>query len=307
MPANVSERLRRPMDESMLLRLVMVSGLMSGSDLAKFYSQDGGGLDGSRTLEEFLTAGGVDGDHLNSIKRAYVETSDFGSTLIEGMYMRRAEEARIREMRKALNVCETEQLLAIKRGQPPLPIGEMLVDRGLLARAELEKIIQQQGMISKIERYTSEVRRRPTMGERLGLDGLRERLAGAGAAVAAVALLLLVVLANLWWAGALRVSPDLFASARNDAEHVRNLQSHYGNMLTELRRGQSANAEYYCGLLEKYFERLDRRKIVLDDQEVRHIREILGTLDFSRLEEIPPRDRLRLSPAELEKRLARKP
>jgi hypothetical protein len=306
---SVSERIRRPMDEPMLLRLVMVSGLIRGSDLAKFYSQGGGGLDGSRTLEEFLTASGVDPQQLAIVKRAYVETSDFGSTLIDNLHLRRADDQKIRAMRKALNVCETEQLLAIKRGEPPLPIGEMLVERGLLTRAELDGVLRQQGMLTKIERYTSEHRERSsrTMAERMGLGGLRARIRGQGVAVAAVAVLALVIVANFWWAGAFRNKPDLFSSARGAEDHARNLGAFYANMLAELRHRQGANAEYYRGQLRQYCERLDRDKIVLPDQDSLHIRATFAALDFDRLAEIPPRDLPRLSAADIEKRLARKP
>jgi len=295
------------MDESMLLRLVMVSGLVSGSDLAKFYSAGGGGLDGSQTLEEFLASRGVDAQHLNVLKRAYVETTDFGSTLLESMYLRRADEARIREVRKALNVCETEQLLAIKRGEPPLPIGEMLVERGMLSRQDLDGIIRQQGMISRIEHYTSEVRRRPDAIERLGLGGVRSRLLGKGTAVAAAIGLLLVLLANLWWAGAFRSQPDPFALAGGPEEHARNVRAGYGNMFAELRRGQTANAEHYRGQLDGYIERLDQAGVVLNDAEVARIRGVLPKLDLTRIGEIAPGDRLRLSQQELEKRLVRNP
>ena len=301
---SVSERLRRPMDESMLLRLVMVSGLMRGSDLARFYSEGGGGLDGSRTLEDFLLASGITVEQLNVVKRAYVETSDFGSTLLEGMRMRRADEQSVREMRKALNVCETQQLLAIKRGEAPAPIGEMLVAQGRLSRQELDRIIHQQGMLTRIERYSSEARDRAAVSWR---DRLRALVAGKGTAFAAGALLVVVILANLWLAGAFRSTPDLFASARNSGEHARNVRAYYGNMLSELRRGQTANAEYYRGLLKDYLERLAAAKIALADEEADRIAGVYSSLDFAAIEKLPPPQRMALPQADLEKRLAVKP
>ena len=305
---SVSDRVRRPMDESMLLRLVVVSGLMRGSDLAKFYGEGAGGLDGSRSLEEFLIAGGVDPEQLKVVKRAYVETSDFGSTLIEGLRARHAAEQEIRSMRKALNVCETDQLLCIKRGEAPLPIGEMLVERGLLSRAELQNIIRQQGMITKIERYSSEARVRATLVGRLRLRELRERLRGGRAAALLLgAGLALVILVNLWLTGAFGSAPDLFSRAGSPAQHARNVQACYGNMLAELRRRQVANAEYYRGQLHEYFQRLDRAKITLDDPEAGHVRGTYPALDFGALEQIPARELPRLSGPELEKRLLRTP
>jgi hypothetical protein len=165
-------------------------------------------------------------------------------------------------------------------------------------------------MITRIERYSSEARARATLAGRLRLRfrELRERLRGGRAAALLLgAGLALVILVNLWLTGALSGPPDLFSRAGGPAQHARNVQACYGNMLAELRRRQPANAEYYRGLLDEYFRRLDHAKISLEDAEAERIRGIYKALDFAALEPIPDKDLYQLSPQELEKRLLRKP
>jgi len=302
---SISERFRRPLDESMLLRLVMVSGLMRGSDLARFYTEGGGGLDGSSSLDEFLVANGVDPEQLKIVKRAYVETHDFGSTLVQALQLRHAGPDELSAVDRALNACETEQLLQIKRGETAMPIGEMLVERGLLTREDLQAVIAQQGMLSKIERYTTEARERTTLAGRLGRA--QDFLASRATSLAVIGGLILVVLLNLWLAGALERPRDPFDKAGTPEQHADNLKAHYRNLLDELRRGRPENATYYRDLLEGYFRRLDQSKVVLDDGEAAHIRRVYKKLDFERLGTIPSRELPGMSAGELEQRLSAKP
>jgi hypothetical protein len=302
---SISERFRRPLDESMLLRLVMVSGLMRGSDLARFYTEGGGGLDGSESLEEFLLANGVDAEQLKIVRRAYVETHDFGSTLVRTLHLRHAGADELRALDRALDACETEQLLQIRRGETPMPIGEMLVERGLLSREDLQAVIVQQGMLSKIERYTTEARERTTLAGRW--NRARDFLADRVTSLAVIGGLLLVVLVNLWLAGAFERRRDPFDRARTPEQHAEHLRACYRNMLDELRRRQPDNAGYYRETLERYLQRLDESKVVIEDPEVARIRRVARSLDFDRLGTIPAGELPGMSAPELERRLAGKP
>lgn len=305
---SISERLRRPMDESMLLRLVLVAGLMSGTDLAKFYAQGGGGLDGSRSLEDFLAEHGVDAEQLKVLRRAYVETRNFGSVLLEYLSIRHAPPDRLREVERAMTCCETEQLVQIRRGQTPLPIGEMLVERRIIARQDLMAIIEQQGMARKIERYTSEAHQRATLAGRMRLPEVQAWLARHPAAPTLLAAgVVLAVGLNLLVFGSFGGRGDPFRAARNPAEHAANLSREHARMLAEARRLQYANAEFHRRRLADYLRRLAEAKVVLEDAESQHVKDVLPTLDFQLAGRIPAQELLALTPAELEKRLARKP
>lgn len=309
---SISERVRRPLDESMLLRLVLVTGLIRGSELAKFYAAGGGGLDGSKTLEDFLLEHGVDSAQLSTLKRAYVETHNFGTTLVDYLRARHADEDKLAAAAADLSVCETEQLMDIKSGKPPRPIGEMMVERGHINAGEIDELIRRQGMMQKFRRYSEAHREMSTLAGRLHLKELRARLKRAKMLpiVLAVALLIAIVW-NLWSFGVLRTAADPvfpgirgnFAAERNHDPHVRNIYSHYANLIDALRSRDMTAAEHYRGALDTYFQRLSEEKVHIEDLAVVRIQSLYSVLDFGKLKDIPPRDLPLISLEELEARL----
>jgi len=315
---SISERLRRPLDESMLLRLVMISGLVSGTDLAKFYSTGGGGLDASKSLEQFLTEQGVDAQQLEAVKRAYAETSDFGTELLRHLRNRHADETKLRAARRALNACETAQLMAIKKGKKSRRIGEMMVELGHLNAGELDELIHQQGMLHKIKHYSEQARLKSTLAGRLGLDEAGKKLT-LGKVLPAVLVvgLAIVVLLSLWHRGcfdsSLKPEREAWGGAFNPGKvnhNINKINEHYANMITELKKVDPQNpdftgAERHRGLLDTCFADLKKTKTMIDEQSVLHIRQVYRNLDFEKIKQFSAAELPSLGTADIEAKLSK--
>jgi hypothetical protein len=310
LPGYVDRTLRRPLDESMLVRLVVVGGLISGTEVAKFYAQQPG-LRGTQSLEQYLLDKGVDPQRLDAIKRAYAETDTVGALLLRFLAQQGADETKLRAARRALNACETAQLMAIKKGKAAKPIGEMMIELGHVSADDLTRIVSKQGMLRKVEQYTEQARVESTLAGKLGLHkpGRKIKLS-VGLAAVVFAGLGLVVLLNLWTGGAfdteVRWEEQVFGgefNAANTTSHIRMITQHYANMMTELRRRSPRNAKHYRKMLDAYFKQLETAKISIDDPEIQHIRRTYSQLDFSALEKIPVAQLPRLSNSELEAKL----
>ena len=307
---SVSDRLRRPLDEAMLLRLVMAIGLVKADELTKFYA-GGGGRQGGQNIQEYLAARGVDVTRLDAIKRAYAETPDFGTLLLRFMRSRAADDAKLRAVNRALNACETAQLMAIKKGKRAKPIGEMMVELGHITVGDLELLVAKQGLAEKVTRYAEEARVKSTLAGRLGLDrpGRRDLLVKAGVIALGIGLVVVIAL-NLWLGrGESDKSVDelVFGGSfdpANTNQHLHMIGGHYENMLTELRLRNVRNAQEYRGRLDKYFKALEVSKVMLEDSNIQHIRKTYGRLDFSKLDAISAQELPKLSLPQLEARLS---
>jgi hypothetical protein len=293
----------------MLLRLVVLGGLVSGTDVAKFYARDG--LRGSMSLEQYLQQLGVDPSRLDAIKRAYAQTEQFGSLVLRYLKTHGADDTKLRAANRALNACETAQLMAIKKGKTAKPIGEMMVELGHISDDELEKIVGKQGMLRKIDQYEDQIKEESSLAHRLGLNRARGKLAvGLGGMAVLVGILVLVVLLNLWSQGAFSSTPEaeryIFGggfSARDTEHHIRMINQHYANMITELRLKNLRNARHYKDMLDKYFAKLEQEKVRVEDSDVVHIRDVYAKLDLTRVQTIPAQQLPRMSVAALERRL----
>ena len=313
MPGYVDRYFRRPLDESMLLRVVVVSGLVSGTDIARFYATESG-LSGSRSLEDYLHDLGLTPEKLDAIKRAYVQTEQVGSVILRFMRSRGADDTKMRAATRALNACETAQLMAIKKGKPAKPIGEMMVELGHITEEGLEKIISNQGMARKINHYEEQIRLEKSLPGRLGLLRLRKKLRFGRLGVGLVLLALLsIALFNLWYLGWLEGRPDPKEAPFGGAEfrpadtrhNTALITQHYGNMLTELRFGSISNARHYKAMLDACFGALEEAGTEVDDKELEHIRRTYDRLDFQKVKDIPRKTLPLLTAEQLEKRLRR--
>ncbi len=312
MPGYADRYFRRPLDESMLLRVVVVSGLVSGTDIAKFYAKESG-LSGTQTLEEYLHELGISAEKLAAVKRAYVQTDQFGSVIIRYLQSRGADEAKMRAASRALNACETAQLMAIKKGKPARPIGEMMVELGHITHDALERIITNQGMARKINQYEKQIQHENSLAGRLGLNRLRDKLKISKSGVALLVLVLLVVgLFNAWYLGGLESHPDknaiVFGGKFNPGDtnqHIKMISQHYSNMITELKADNLPNARHYRDMLEDYFTALKKAGVDLDDSDIERIHEVYSKLNFEKIKGIPRGTLPRLSTQELEKRLSK--
>ncbi len=315
---SISDRLRRPLNESMLLRLVMISGLVSGTDLAKFYAADSGGLDGSQSLDEFLKQHGVDIKQLDAIKRAYAETSDFGTVLLRHLSSRHADETKLRAASRALNACETAQLMAIKKGKKARPIGGMMVELGHISTGDLDDIIHQQGMLHKIKHYAERARLNSTLAGRLGINEARKKLTlGRALPILLGVGVVLVILLNLWHRGCFDApkGPEHeawggeFKPGKVD-QNIKRINQHYANMITELKRVDPRdpdlrNAEHYRKLLDVCFTDMKTTKTMIDEPSVLRIRTVYLKLDFEKIKEFSVEELPSLGTADIEARLTK--
>jgi len=282
----------------MLFRLVLASGMVRGPELVRFYYRELNRPGGPRPLEQILVRHGVEARQILSLKRAYVETPDFGAALLTHVSTRVGGPARASRIEKELGACETEQLLKIRRGEPPAPIGQMLVRRGLISERELHQALELQGLMTRAERYAAEAGVDRSLAGRLAPPELRGRLPAA--ALVAGTILVAAVLADLWLTGALCRRADRFGAARGEEDHVRNLAGLYEGMLDEVRLGETRQAEACRGRIWEYFGQLTGAGVRLRDPRARHIQQACGDLDFGRLVAIDPRDLPRMSDEDLE-------
>jgi hypothetical protein len=294
----------------MLLRLVLACGLITHKDIAGYYARRGAST-GVRSLQQFLLSHGVDLSSIDAVRRAYAETIDFGSLIINHLRnVRHLDETRLRAARRALNACETAQLMAIKKGRPAKPIGEMVVDLGHITAAELDQLVVDQGMLQRVRRYAEEARRQPSLAERLGLDGLRRKLTPRRLALAGlVAVLAVVAYCNLCGEGprgAMTREMEVFGrefEPHDTEQHIKMTVRHYGNMMTELRLGRVDNAEHYRRLLATYFAAMELAGVPVEDQQMLRIRNTYKKLVFEKVREIPAAELSGLSDLEVEARL----
>jgi hypothetical protein len=310
LPGYTYRAVRRPLDESMLLRVVVMSGLVSGTDIARFYATTDG-LKDSMSLEEYLEQLGIDAEKLDAVKRAYVNTEQFGSLVIRFLRSRGANDAALRAASRAMNACETAQLMAIKKGRVAKPLGEMLVELGHISNDDLPRIVGKQGMARKIGEFDEQIRRESSLAGRLGLHSARERLKITVPRLLVLAgLVVTVALLNVWYQGAFVSAPDrsslVFGGAfqPGDSErHLKMIDQHYRNMITELKTGSLVNARHYRKLLDEYFAALEKADVTVDDDIVAHIHKTYPKLDFKRLVRIPKAKLAALSDSDLESRL----
>jgi hypothetical protein len=295
----------------MLLRVVLGCGLITPEELTKYYAQGSGGV---QSLHQFLVAHGVDVHRLGAIRRAYAETVDFGSALIKHLRnVRHVDDARLRAANRALNACETAQLMAIKKGRRAKPIGEMMVELGHITAAELDQLIINQGMLQRVQRYTEEARQHSSLLGRLGLTDLRRKISAGRVGLAClVCVLALVIFCNLRRGGLIGSTPtreaEIFGKPfdpHDIDQHIKMTMQHYRNMMTELRLKHVSSAKHYRQLLDTYFTALDQAGMPVEDQQMRHIQNVYERLDFEKVYDIPAAEMPKLTDLELEARLRR--
>jgi len=261
--ASPSARFRRPLDDSMLIRLALMSGLVSTEEVEEFYRLERLPAGKPTSFEEFLGSKGGDMARLEIVRRAYVETSDFGLHVVRYCRSRGISEEALGRLERALGDCETQQLLMVREGETPPRIGEMLVERGLIRRSALGEIVRQQGMIGRIARYDEARRARRRWPVRLGLLGADGRVHRRRLAIyAAVVALGAAGAVSLSWPRSSKhpIFGDLRGpEARPEAQalHDANLLGHYDNLLRALKERRYADAEDYRGRLRGYFRDLE--------------------------------------------------
>jgi hypothetical protein len=303
---------RRPLDDSMILRMVVVSGLVSGTDVARFYARQSA-VQGTQSLEEYLQELGIDRVRLEAVRRAYLQTEQFGSLLLRYLRTHGADQTGLRAASRALNACETAQLMAIKKGKAAKPIGEMMRELGHVDERGLQAILRKQALPAMLEELEAVIRQESSLAGRLGLDRFRAALRTHRRLVALlVAALLLTAGFNLWYLGILDGAPGerqtLFGGSFDprDAEgNARIIAQHYRNMMIELRNGSPGNAQHYRGNISKCFRLLEEADAVPRDAEVDHIRKTCDRLDFARLKHLPASRLPTMTRTELEKELSR--
>jgi hypothetical protein len=296
----------------MLLRMAVMTGLISGTAVAKFYATVGSPGSASRTsLEDYLATQGVETARIEALKRAYAETSDFGTLLLQQLRNKHVDEAKIRGVARALNACETAQLMALRKCKTAKPIGEMMVELGHVSQEEVDQIVQAQAVIKRVDGYEIEARARASLAGRLGLLDAqgrlhRNRLIATAAAVCAIAV-------------AIAVNVVVFGNKRDDtitdptapqaipksdaAAHARMLRQHYGNMLTELRMRNPGNAEHYRRKLLEHARFLTESGMQIEDAAIRRMVVGCPELNFARLSDVNPVDLARMTDAQLEARM----